>query len=224
MKNLFSFQNIHNNALMVVCGCGESLNDFTSPERYITIGVNDVGRKFQPNYLVVVNPRHQFSDDRFRYVETSQAEYIFTQLDLNLKWQNVVKFRLGNFGGTDFFNPDCLDYTNNSPYIALCLAILMGAKRIGLIGVDFTDNHFFAQTGSHSLAPQFDSINEQYKILAKAAKSFDIEIYNLSKISRLTAFEKIPRKEFEDFSKPNIFHTQITPENNLVADKTVPNF
>lgn len=201
MKTLASFQNIHQNETIVVCGCGESLNELEYPERFITIGVNDVGRKFQPNYLVVVNPRHQFSGDRFRYVETSRAEYLFTQLDLPVKHPNVVKFKLGQLGGTDFSNPNVLNYTNNSPYIALCLAIGMGAKRVGLIGVDFTDNHFFSKTGKHPLAPQFEKINEQYRRLAKAAKAFSVEIFNLSRRSRLTAFPKSSFSEFENLSE-----------------------
>jgi hypothetical protein len=140
MKQLSSFYNLHKGQSIVVCGCGESLNDLAEPERFITIGVNDVGRKFQPNYLIVVNPRNQFSGERFRYVEASRAGYLFTQLDLGVKHPNIVKFQLGQSGGTDFSNPNVLHYTNNSPYIALCLAILMGAKRIGLIGVDDGDD------------------------------------------------------------------------------------
>ena len=42
---------------VLVCGCGESLNELEHPERFVTIRVNDVGRRFQPDYLVVVNPR-----------------------------------------------------------------------------------------------------------------------------------------------------------------------
>lgn len=201
MRLLSSFHNIHQDETIVVCGCGESLNDFAQPERFITIGVNDVGRRFQPNYLVVVNPRHQFSGDRFRYVETSRAKFLFTQLDLPVKHPNVVKFKLGQLGGTDFSNPDVLNYTNNSPYIALCLAILMGAKRVGLIGVDFTDNHFFSKTGKHPLAPQFEKINEQYRRLAEAAKALGVEIFNLSRRSRLTAFPKASFSEFENSSE-----------------------
>ena len=139
MKTLTEFTNLYRETTIVICGCGESLNDLERPENFITIGVNDVGRKFQPNYLVVVNPKNQFSGDRFKYVQNSKAEYLFTQLDLPVKHSNIVKFKLGQFGGTDFSNPNVLNYTNNSPYIALNLAILMGAKRIGLIGVDFTD-------------------------------------------------------------------------------------
>ena len=108
MKLLAAFRDIHQNKPIVVCGCGESLNDLAQPERFITIGVNDVGRKFQPNYLVVVNPQNQFSGDRFRFVENSRAEYLFTQLDLGVKHPNIVKFQLGSFGGTDFSSKDLL--------------------------------------------------------------------------------------------------------------------
>jgi hypothetical protein len=40
---------------MLVCGCGESRNQLEHPERFLTIGVNDVGRRFQPDDLVVVS-------------------------------------------------------------------------------------------------------------------------------------------------------------------------
>ena len=198
LKSLIAFQNRHRGESIVVCGCGESLNDLAQPERFITIGVNDVGRLFQPRYLVVVNPPDQFTGDRFRYVESSRAEYLFTQLDLGIAHPNVVRFRLGSFGGTDFSDQNVLHYTNNSPYIALHLAILMGARRVGLIGVDFTDHHFFAPTGEHPLAPQFASINGHYGQLAEAAARRGVAIYNLSRVSRLTAFPKISTEEFAE--------------------------
>ena len=71
---LATFRDVHQGQPIVVCGCGESLNLLEHPERYITIGVNDVGRLFDPTYLVVVNPRTQFKNDRFRYVEQSNAQ------------------------------------------------------------------------------------------------------------------------------------------------------
>ena len=68
-RTLAGFRDIHSHSSILVSGCGESLNLLEHPERFITIGVNDVGRRFTPDYLVVVNPRSQFSGDRFRYVE-----------------------------------------------------------------------------------------------------------------------------------------------------------
>lgn len=196
MTNLASFVNIHADESIVVCGCGQSLNELRDPERFITIGVNDVGRKFQPDYLVVVNPPQQFAGDRFRYVANSQAKFIFTQLDLGLANEKIVKFSLGTQGGTDFSNRHVLHYTQNSPYVALCLAIHMGARRIGLIGVDFTNHHFFAQTGVHSLTAQLPAIDKQYRGLNAAARALGIEIYNLSQSSKLTAFPKMTLTEF----------------------------
>jgi spore maturation protein CgeB len=78
----------------------------------------------------------------------------------------------------------------------LCLAIHMGARQIGLIGVDFTNHHFFAQTGVHSLTAQLPVIDEQYRRLGAAARERGVEIYNLSAASRLTAFPKITVEEF----------------------------
>ncbi len=123
MRTLASFANLHQGETIVVCGCGESLNEFTHQQGFVTIGVNDVGRRFTPNYLVVVNPRNQFTGDRFSYVENSEAQYLFTQLNLGLARENVVKFQLGIYGGTGFANPNVLHHTQNSPYVGLCLAM-----------------------------------------------------------------------------------------------------
>ena len=72
-STLASFKDMHKGETIIVCGCGKSLNLLENPERFVTIGVNDVGRRFHPNYLVVVNPCSQFSGDRLRYVETARA-------------------------------------------------------------------------------------------------------------------------------------------------------
>jgi hypothetical protein len=180
----------------VVCGCGISLPTLPRPERFVTIGVNDVGKLFDPTYLVVLNPRRQFSGDRFQHIERSRAKAVFTQLDLGLAHPGVVRIRLGRYGGTDFDDPTVLHYTRNSPYVAVCLAVHMGAKRIGLVGVDFTDHHFFGQTGRHVLAPQLPQINKEYEALAEACRNQGITVVNLGEQSRLTAFAKCPAVAF----------------------------
>lgn len=99
-------------------------------------GVNDVKHLFMPTYVVVLNPLFQFAGYRFDYVRASKARAIFTQLDLKLNHPNVGRIDLGQRGGTDLSNPAMLHYNQNSPYVTLCLAAQMGAKIIGLIGVD----------------------------------------------------------------------------------------
>ena len=139
------FRGRHRGETVVVCGCGVSLRQLRAPERFVTIGVNDVGRLFTPDYLVVVNERRQFTLDRYLHIEQSQAKAVFSQFELG--HPRAVRFRLGSRGGTARPDADSLHYTNNSPYVAVNLARHMGAARIGLIGVDFDDDHFFGATG-----------------------------------------------------------------------------
>jgi hypothetical protein len=152
--------------------------------------VNDVGRLFDPTYLVVLNDRTQFYGDRFFYVARSRARALFSQMDLALPHLKVVRFNLGQFGGVTWDVANTLPHTYNSPYVALCLAGLMGAKRIGLIGVDFTEHHFFARTGWHMLAGHFATIDQEYRTLAHALQACGVRVVNLSSESRLTAFPK----------------------------------
>src|SRR4029079_15831081 len=130
MRDLASFSGCHQDDTIIVCGCGASLSTLKEPERFVTIGVNDVGRLFDPTYLVGVNSRSQFTGDRFQYVASSRAQHLFTQLDLGVAHPSVVRFRLGEYGGTNFSDPRVLHYTRNSPYLAMCLAAHMGARRI----------------------------------------------------------------------------------------------
>jgi hypothetical protein len=184
------FREYHKDDTIIVCGCGRSLSDFVEYDRFITIGVNDVGRRFDPTYLVVLNDRPQFYGDRFEYVAWSGARALFSQLNLGVSHPNVVRFNLGQQSGVTWDVPNTLPYTRNSPYVAICLAALMGAKRIGLIGVDFTDDHFFARTGRHPLAGQLGIIDQEYRKLAAALQAHDVSVVNLSRDSRLTAFRK----------------------------------
>jgi hypothetical protein len=188
--SLEGFRNFHRGDAIVVCGCGKSLADFTDRERYITIGVNDVGRLFQPTYLVVLNPRTQFAGDRFDYVAHSRAKAVFTQLNLGINHPHIVRFNLGQRDGVSLDAPNVLPHTRNSPYVAICLAALMGATQIGLIGVDFTDDHFFGRTGRHPLADQLAIIDQQYRRLQQALLARGVSVVNLSRESRLMAFPK----------------------------------
>jgi Glycosyl transferase family 2/Glycosyl transferases group 1 len=190
------FRNRHRGETVIVCGCGASLNALPVPAGCLTIGTNDVGRLFDPDYLVVVNPPAQFTGDRYRYVEQSRARFVFSQLDLPLEHAPLVKFRLGRFGAAGFEEPDLLHYTQNSPYVAVSLALFMGASRIGLIGVDFTDHHFFAATGSHPLSGRLDQINREYARLRDAAAALGAELVNLSAESRITSLPRVSADVF----------------------------
>ena len=218
--SLSAFRNLHQGETIVVCGCGRSLNALPQRTGCITIGVNDVGRRFDPTYLVVVNPPGQFSGDRFRYVERSQARFLFTQRDdLGRVDPPLVKFRLGRVEGTDFNDPEVLHYAQNSPYVALCLAAHLGATRVGLIGVDFSEHHFFSQTGAHPLSRQLAAIDRQYAVLGQALRARGMTVVNLSAESRLAAFPKTELKAFLSDGKPR---ASVTRPLSIVSYATTP--
>ncbi len=199
---LRGFRDLHAGETLLVCGCGRSLLTLADPTRFVTIGVNDVGRLFQPDYLVVLNARAQFTRGRFRYVEESTARAVFTQLDLRLAHPHVVRFTIGRRGGTDLDDPDRLPHTRNSPYVAIALALHMGAQRIGVIGVDYTDHHFFADDGRHPLAAALPQIDDEYRRLYETWRQRGVEIYNLSAISRVTAFPQLSFDELAALPAP----------------------
>lgn len=194
-ERLRDFADRHAGRDVLVCGCGPSLAAFRPTDDLVTIGVNDVGRLFDPTYLVVVNPRNQFRADRFRHVERSRAQALFTQLELGPVDPPVVRFALGRYGGTDV-SEGTLHYTQNSPYVAVCLAAWMGARRIGLLGVDFTENHFFGPTGRHPLAAHMGQIDAEYAALGEALGRRGVELLNLSPVSRL---QGLPRRDLDAF-------------------------
>lgn len=205
----------HAGQSMVVCGCGSSLNALQEAEHYLTIGVNDVGRLFQPDYLVVLNGRHQFSADRFRHIAASRARAVFTHLQLGIDHPHIVRFQLGQRGGVEIGPQARLPYTRNSPYVAVCLAIYMGAKRIGMIGVDFTDNHFFGATGQHSLNAELALIKREYAALTEASARLGVEIVNLSSRS---ALDTIPHQSLEQFAA----HAKSEKSLKIVSYATTP--
>jgi len=191
MRSFSEFKATHQGADVIVCGCGPSLETFEAPAGAITIGVNDVGRRLQPDYLVVLNPPEQFSAGRYRYIRETRARAVFSQLELPLEHRAVTPIRLGRLGGTDLSDPTVLHYTRNSPYVAVCLAAHMGARRVGLVGVDFT--------GPHPLTRRLSEIDREYGALAEALTRRGVSLVNLSSQSRLTSLK---RGRLEDFQRP----------------------
>ena len=194
------FINKHENESFVVCACGVSLNDYPDLTGHVTIGVNDAGKKVWCKYLVVVNDPKTFKYGRWPDVQSNNSEFVFTHLDYlpidNPEGRRVV-INLGSYEGTDLDNYGSIDYTTNSPYMAIILAYQMGARKIALVGVDFTMNHFFGETGKHQIMREIEKVKEQYSNLGKALLQKGIKIANLSKESLIESWPKMSLKEFE---------------------------
>lgn len=195
------FIDIHKGSSFVICGCGVSLNDynFDSFQNHVTIGVNDAGKKINCKYLVVVNEPHTFKWGRWDSVKDNDSEYTFTHIK-NLpidKKERLVLVKLGKYEGLNLYNHGFIDYTTNSPYMAIVIACQMGAKKIALVGVDFTMNHFFGETGKHQMMREIEKIKEQYSNLGKHLIANGIKIANLSSQSLIEYWPKMTLDEFE---------------------------
>ena len=193
------FVGIHQGKSFVICGCGVSLNMYDGFDQSITIGVNDAGKKVFCKYLVVVNEPKNFKWNRWESVKNNTSEFVFTHLP-NLPLDNSnqkIVIGLGSYEGLNLDNYGFIDYTTNSPYMAIIIAYQMGAKKIAIIGVDFTQNHFFAETGTHVINREIEKVKEQYSNLGKALIDKGIKIANLSTESLIESWPKMTLAEFE---------------------------
>lgn len=190
------FKDAHKGSKFLVVGCGESAVEADKVSDCIVIGVNDIDRLLAPDYLLVVNARAAFKEDRWAWVDKTRSKYIFSHLpDLPVPKSKLVTFRLGKYRQPTL-GKDSIDYSNNSPYMACILAYYMGASKVGVLGVDFTDNHFFGETGRHPLTGRLSEIQNEYRKLLDAFVDKNVGLYNLSSKSLLTS---LPRCTAENF-------------------------
>ena len=107
MVKLSDFRGAHYGEAIVVCGLGSSINSFPDPRRFLTIGVNDIGRGFTPDYLFVMDSPQAFGPERFHYIRDSRAKYIFTDHDLGVERATSCAFRFEAAPRRDSTIPTC---------------------------------------------------------------------------------------------------------------------
>jgi hypothetical protein len=200
-KKLIEFHNVHKGEKIIVCGCGISLKEFEpNHKEFITIGVNDVPALFNPTYLLVTDHPNRFNDNRKKLINEAEVRGLFTCVS---GWRNpkIIHFDLGKKGASYLDDPTKVDHFLNSPYTAINVAYKMGAETIGLIGVDFTDGHFYSpKDGQHSLARMgyLKDLNGGYSLIARELENRGVSLFNLSKNSRIDTVKKITLEEFKE--------------------------
>ncbi len=184
----------------IVAGCGSSINLYEDFSKYYVIGVNDVERILTPDFLVVVNDHRTFMRGRWDYVKNSLSPVIFSHLDdpgpIN-RSSHLSKIKIGSRNSPNLDNLSVVDYTMNSPYMAIIIAYQLGAKKIGMVGVDFTQDHFFANTGTHKLSKHVKNIDQEYFVLKTHLEARGVKVANLSPISLLSSWPKMDLDQFD---------------------------
>jgi hypothetical protein len=202
-KNLYpDYVGKYKDQTFIVAGCGSSLNLYSGEDfsKYYVVGVNDIERILTPDFLVVVNDVRTFTRGRWEFVRDSMSPVIFSHLDdpgpINRK-SHLAKIKVGqrNQARLDQFQE--VDHTLNSPYMAAIIAYQLGAKKIGMVGVDFTNNHFFSETGTHKLSKHIVSIDNEFEMLRKELEKKGVKVANLSPFSQLESWPKMSLSEFD---------------------------
>lgn len=200
LKSLKDFGQPHVGEKIIVCGCGTSLLSFAQiADQYTTIGVNDVPALFTPTYLLVTDSPLRFIGKRKDIVMQSKCKYFFTCVS-GWRHSNLVHFELGTRELSSLDKKNHLDHYLNSPYAAVCLAHRLGAKHIGLIGVDFTDGHFYnPKDGPHNIVKtrHLKKVNAAYQKLRAELERREVSLHNLNYASNL----EIPKITIEQFNQ-----------------------
>jgi hypothetical protein len=195
-----NYINKFNGETFIVAGCGSSINLYDDFSKYYVIGVNDIERILTPDFLVVVNDHRTFMRGRWDYVKNSLSPVIFSHLDdpgpIN-RSSHLAKIKIGSRNTPNLDNLSVVDYTMNSPYMAIIIAYQLGAKKIGMVGVDFTQDHFFANTGSHKLSKHVNNIDKEYLVLKNLLEARGVKVANLSPISLLSSWPKMGLDQFD---------------------------
>ena len=199
IKNLSEFTGIHKGSKIIVCGCGTSLLTFKDHYAdWITIGVNDVPALFEPTYLLVTDHPNRFNNSRANLINKSNTKHLFTCAK-GWRHPRMVNFELGSIDVKSLDTPNKIDHFINSPFVAIGLAYKLGAKNIGIIGVDFTNGHFYnPNDGAHPvMRGNLRKVNTAYNKLKVALASRGVSLYNLSPTSNV----ELPKITLAEFSK-----------------------
>ena len=200
VKQLKEFIGIHPNSKIIVCGCGQSLIKFKEfHQDWITIGLNDVPALFTPTYLLVTDHSNRFYGDRKNLINQAKVKNLFTCVK-GWRHPNIVHFDLGSKDLKTLDSSNKIDHYLNSPYAATILAYKLGAKHIGLIGVDFTNGHFYnKEDGPHPIVKTnyLNKVNTAYSNLRIALEERGTLLFNLSEESRV----ELPKISLEEFKK-----------------------
>lgn len=199
-RTLTKFTDIHRGEPIVVCGCGTSLHDLDRTNERITIGVNDVDRAFPPSYLVVVDNPSRFDPSRWEHVRRTRADVLFTNQFLDIEHPFIVRMALRERNEPSLPGPTSsyvLGKPWYSPYVALSLAGAFGGDPLGMIGVDFADDHFFARTGPYPGIKHLPIVNDQFRTLRTLLVECGRRVANLGGRSRIDAFPALSLADFD---------------------------
>lgn len=216
------WRNYHKGETVIVFGNGPSINEeFPAHWRnYPWFGVNEIGRAFAVDYLVLQDRPADFKkvDEDMMAIRNSLIDsevFILAnrQMWLDVKPQmvgiedvNWMMYLTRSWLGHPFHDPErylsMIDRWDDDhamiplfPYpqsaqMAVLLAMYMGAKRVGIMGIDYTPGHFYDSEQMYADGSVRLSNKGWGKVRTMVEENFGGTMVNLSKDSRLESIEK----------------------------------
>ena len=211
-------KNKHPGESCVIFGTGPSFQTFENwdqVEHLIFIGCNFGFVRHYMEYSVVIDNvshkscKNDYDFKRYETLKECDSEYIITQKQtkgFHFEYaDHVVEIEIGEGNAINpasnpyhVINQGKVCVCSTSIFGALSLAIWMGMKTIGLVGFDLYGTQFMSNS-QHCLNPEHNvnRINKVCETFLKH-KPKGLNIYNLSKESKIDAFLKVDLEEFLD--------------------------
>lgn len=148
-----------------IIGCGESREMFRGMGDYdLVVGVNDVWRWFPVPHLVCVDSPETFTPLRLAFILNSAPSIFYThRKEYAGKFPEIkpIGFTPGRHNFQRFTWKE-MPKSNNSPFIACCVAKLLGAKTAVLYGCDFVSHRSIKGKLLESTIEGFQKLNHYY--------------------------------------------------------------
>ncbi len=172
---------------ILVLGLGPSLEDAVGARCgwYTTVGVNDIMGIHRVDYLVLADVLDNFEPSRRAVVASSRPDVLVHAVPLDpVDWPGVELVRVRSEGAVARPNlvrvgggmfPD--GWT--SVYMAVLVAWWLGARRIGIAGMDITPDH--------NLSAYLGWIDRAFQGLQEELQAVGCELRNLSPASWITS-------------------------------------
>jgi hypothetical protein len=195
---LVTMRNKHRGELLLACGTGPSIQGF-DPRGNLTVGANALPRYFRPDYLVFIDSPKVIPEEIWEHIKNYNG-HVFHQaarrsLDpRGVSWGRLTRHAIrqiktrGPSEKTMRFEDSHLYSGCNSGFAAASLACWMGADTVGVIGVDFTQDHPLHQNLLRA--------DKEFALLRQVAELHGTALVNLSPRSAITALPHVEPKEF----------------------------
>jgi len=183
----------------LILGLGQSVGCYApgTLAKFWTIGVNDISRHVNPDFLVLCDSPNRFESDRLKTIKRTEPLIVFCHPSTVQDWviqcpqwrTVVVQMRKDEVKGflRDEVNP-WVPCGNISPIPSMAIASWMGFERVGLLGVDLLPTGRFWERGRPDgrWRKEQEVVDIQKKMEAIAVEAKDRTRYvQLSHVSRL---------------------------------------